>query len=242
MHSPTPQLAVLWIIHERTGEHMTDPASFIRRNTALLAPPLVPEVRLHLAIEVVPLWRKTEEELEAEGVPPPYWAFAWAGGQALARYVLDHPEVVRGKKALDFGSGSGLVAIAAAKAGAAHVLAADIDGFAAAAIATNAEANGVCVDITQEDVIGRDGDWETILLGDMCYERPLAERLLAWLSESARAGVLVLLGDPGRTYFPKSGVEKVATYNVQTTRELEDREIRETSVYRLSPNLGAATV
>jgi len=212
---------------------MTDPASFIRQNTGLLPPPLVPEVRLHLATEVVPLWRKTEEELEKEGVPPPYWAFAWAGGQALARYVLDHPEAVRGKKALDFGSGSGLVAIAAAKAGAVHVLAADIDKFAAAAIALNAKANDAPIDITQEDVIGRDGDWETILLGDMCYERPLAERLLVWLSERARAGALVLLGDPGRTYFPKSGVEKLATYHVQTTRELEDREIRETSVYRL---------
>ena len=212
---------------------MTDPASFIRQNTALLAPPLVPEMRLHLATEVVPLWRKTEEELEAEGVPPPYWAFAWAGGQALARYLLDHPDAVRGKKALDFGSGSGLVAIAAAKAGAAHVLAADIDTIAAAAIALNAEKNEVRIDVTQEDVIGQEGDWETILLGDMCYERPLAERLLAWLNERARAGALVLLGDPGRTYFPKSGVEKLATYSVQTTRELEDREIRETSVYRL---------
>jgi len=212
---------------------MTPPAAFIRANTALIAPPLVPEIRLHLAVEVVPLWRKTEEELEAQGVPPPYWAFAWAGGQALARYVLDHPEAVRGKRVLDFGSGSGLVAIAAAKAGAAHVLAADIDKFAAAAIALNAEANDARIDITQEEVIGREGDWETILLGDMCYERPLAERLLAWLSERARAGALVLLGDPGRTYFPKSGVEKLATYRVQTTRELEDREIRETSVYRL---------
>ena len=221
------------MIHESDSARMTDPASFIRQNTGLLPPPLVPEVRLHLATEVVPLWRKTEEELEKEGVPPPYWAFAWAGGQALARYVLDHPEAVRGKKALDFGSGSGLVAIAAAKAGAMRVLAADIDKFAAAAIALNAEANDARIDITQEDVIGREGDWETILLGDMCYERPLAERLLVWLSERARAGALVLLGDPGRTYFPKSGVEKLATYRVQTTRELEDREIRETSVYRL---------
>ena len=212
---------------------MTDPASFIRQNTALLPPPLVPEVRLHLATDVVPLWRKTEEELEKEGVPPPYWAFAWAGGQALARYVLDHPDAVRGKKVLDFGSGSGLVAIAAAKAGAAHVLAADIDKFAAAAIALNAEANDARVEITKNDVIGRDGDWQTILCGDMCYERPLAERLLEWLTERMRAGALVLLGDPGRTYFPKSGVERLATYNVQTTRELEDREIRETSVYRL---------
>jgi len=212
---------------------MTSPAAFVRDNTALIAPPLVPEVRLHLATEVLPLWRKTEEELEKEGVPPPYWAFAWAGGQALARYVLDHPETVRGKSVLDFGSGSGLVAIAAAKAGAASVLAADIDAFAAAAIQLNAEANGARVAITQDDLIGRDDGWQTILLGDMCYGRPLAERLLVWLEERRRAGATVLLGDPGRSYFPKSGVEKLATYRVQTTRELEDREIRETSVYRL---------
>ncbi len=212
---------------------MTAPAPFVRDNTALIAPPLVPELRLHLATEVVPLWRKTEEELEKEGVPPPYWAFAWAGGQALARYVLDHPEVVRGKSVLDFGSGSGLVGIAAAKAGASRVLAADIDAFAAAAIALNAEANGARLDITHEDVIGRDGGWQTILVGDMCYERPLAERLTAWLRLRVSAGTTVLLGDPGRSYFPKSGVEKLATYHVQTTRDLEDREIRETSVYRL---------
>ena len=212
---------------------MTSPAAFVRDNTALIAPPLVPEVRLHLATEVVPLWRKTEEELEEQGVPPPYWAFAWAGGLALARYVLDHPEAVRGKSVLDFGSGSGLVAIAAAKAGAAQVLAADIDAFAAAAIRLNADANGANLVITQEDLIGSAGDWETILLGDMCYERPLAERLLIWLEEQRRAGAAVLLGDPGRSYFPASGVEKLATYRVATTRELEDREIRETSVYAL---------
>jgi predicted nicotinamide N-methyase len=212
---------------------MTSPGAFVRENTALIAPPLIPEVRLHLASEVVPLWRKTEEELEKEGVPPPYWAFAWAGGQALARYVLDHPEVVRGKSVLDFGSGSGLVAIAAAKAGAAHVLAADIDAFAAAAIQLNAEANGASVAITQEDLIGHAGDWATILVGDMCYERPLAERLLIWLEERVRAGAMVLLGDPGRNYFPASGVEKLATYRVETSRELEDREFRETSVYAL---------
>jgi predicted nicotinamide N-methyase len=136
---------------------------------------------------------------------------------------------------LDFGSGSGLVAIAAAKAGAAHVLAADIDDFAAAAIALNAEENGVQVEITTDDVIGRDGAWSVILIGDMCYERPLADRLTAWLKERARAGATVLMGDPGRTYFPKSGVEMLATYQVPTSRELEDRDMRETSVYRLSP-------
>ena len=207
-----------------------DPRTFILENTALAAPPLVPEIRLHLATEVVPLWRKTEEELEAEGVPPPYWAFAWAGGQALARYVLDNPAIVRGKSVLDFGSGSGLVAIAAKQAGAARVLAADIDAFAAAAIELNAQANDVAVGVTRDDVIGRAGDWQSVLVGDMCYERPLAERLIAWLKSS---GAPVLLGDPGRSYFPKSGIEKLATFRVQTTRELEDREIRETGVYRL---------
>jgi predicted nicotinamide N-methyase len=213
---------------------MPDPARFVAANTTLLSPPLVPEIRLHLATEVVPLWRKTEEELEAEGVPPPYWAFAWAGGQALARYVLDHPAEVAGKRVLDFGSGSGLVAIAAAKAGAADILAADIDAFAGAAIALNATANAVSIRVTRGDVIGVACTWDTILVGDMCYERPLAERLLAWLGDCARGGATVLLGDPGRSYFPKSGVEKLCTYNVQTTRDLEDREIRETSVYRFT--------
>jgi len=188
------------------------------------------EVDLHLATEVVPLWRKTEEELQAEGVPPPYWAFAWAGGQALARYVLDHPDLVRGKTVLDFGAGSGLVALAAAKAGAAQIFAADIDPFAAAAIAANAAVNGLAVSVLCHDVIGSDVAYDVILVGDMCYERPLAERLMAWLS-GARAQVL--LGDPGRSYFPKQGLEKLAAYSVPVTRDLEDREIRDTGVWRL---------
>jgi predicted nicotinamide N-methyase len=205
-------------------------AAFIRDNTELLSPPLVPEVRLHLATEIMPLWRKSEEELEAMGVPPPYWAFAWAGGQALARYVLDNTQAVRGKRVLDFGSGSGLVGITAAMAGAASVLSADIDRYAQAAIKLNAEMNGVTISTTTDDIIGTRGDWDIILIGDMCYERPLAERLLAWLRES---GVNALLGDPGRSYFPKADVERLALYNVQVTRDLEDREIRETGVYRL---------
>lgn len=212
---------------------MTDPAEFIRANTALVAPPLVPEVKLHLATEVVPLWQLTEEELAAKGVPPPYWAFAWAGGQALSRYILDHPEVVAGKSVLDFGSGSGLVAIAAARAGAERVLAADIDEFSQAAIKLNAVANTAILSTTRDDLIGTDGSWRIILVGDMCYERPLAERLLEWLRDRATHGATVLLGDPGRSYFPKGGVEKLASYRVRTTRDLEDREIRETSVYRL---------
>ncbi|HVP83265.1 MAG TPA: methyltransferase [Rhizomicrobium sp.] len=213
----------------------SDPAQFIRDNTELFAPPLVPEIRLHLATEVVPLWRKTEEELEQMGVPPPYWAFAWAGGQALSRYILDHTEEVAGKRVLDFGSGSGMIGIACVKAGAVSVLAADIDLYSVAAIKLNAEANDAHVDVTSDDVIGRDCVWDVILVGDMCYERPLAERLLAWLQS---CNARVLLGDPGRSYFPKTGVEKLATFRVQTTRELEDREIRETSVYLLETARG----
>jgi predicted nicotinamide N-methyase len=196
------------------------PEQFIRDNAVLTAPPLVPEIRLHLATEVVPLWRKTEEELEQMGVPPPYWAFAWAGGPAL----------VAGKRVLDFGAGSGLVALAAARAGAAFVLAADIDKFAIAAIHANAAANDLAVAAVSDDVIGSDALYDVILVGDMCYERPLAERLMLWLIASPAE---ILLGDPGRSYFPKTGLEKLAHYSVQTTRELEDREIRETGVWRL---------
>ncbi len=210
-----------------------DPIRFIRENTQFLAPPLVPEIKLHLATEVVPLWRKTEEELAEQGIPPPYWAFAWAGGQALARYVLDHPELVRGKSVLDFGSGSGLVALAARKAGAVAVTAADIDHLSGAAVALNAQQNELEVHVIQDDVIGTNGGWQIILVGDMCYERPLAERLMAWLMERKRADIQILLGDPGRSYFPKDAMEQLATFRVQTTRELEDREIRETGVYRL---------
>jgi predicted nicotinamide N-methyase len=193
---------------------------------------LVPEIALYLATEVVPLWRATEDELAQSGVPPPYWAFAWAGGQALARYVLDHPQIVRGKRVLDIGAGSGLVGLAAARAGAAEVLAADIDAFACAAIRLNAAANGCDIMVTEEDLIGASPAWDVILVGDLFYERPLAERLLAWLDPLR---IPALLGDPGRNYFPTTRVEKLASYSVQTTRDLEDREIRETGVYRLLP-------
>lgn len=214
------------------------PENFIVANAALTAPPLVPEIKLYLATEVVPLWRATEDELAEQGVPPPYWAFAWAGGQALARYVLDNPHTVRGKRVLDIGAGSGLVALAASQAGAAAVLAADIDAFACAAIRLNAQVNRQTshqtnhrdIAVTQDDLIGTANVWDVILVGDLFYERPLAERLLAWLTPLR---VPALLGDPGRNYFPKTQVEKLASYSVQTTRDLEDREIRETGVYRL---------
>jgi predicted nicotinamide N-methyase len=212
-----------------------DAASFIRANTAISSPPLVPEIRLHLASEITPLWQATEATLARDQLPPPYWAFAWAGGQALARHVLDHPALVRGKSVLDFGAGCGLLALAAAKAGAAAATAAEIDPFAAAAIALNAALNALEVRIETADVIGcTDIAWQVVLVGDMCYERPLAERLTAWLRRLAADGTLVLLGDPGRNYLPKEGLTALARYTVATPLDLEDRTTREGVVWRLT--------
>ena len=212
-----------------------DPVEFVRANTIVAAPPLVPEIRLHLASEITPLWHATEAGLAKAQLPPPYWAFAWAGGQALARYILDHPELVRGRAVLDFGAGSGLVAIAAAIAGA-RVTAAEIDPFAVAAIALNAAHNAVEIAIERMNVIDRTpAPWEAVLAGDMCYERPLAESLTQWLRALAARGVTVLLGDPGRTYLPATGLEALARYEVPTTLELEDRLSREGVVWRLLP-------
>jgi predicted nicotinamide N-methyase len=209
-------------------------ADFIRANTAIAAPPLVPEIKLHLAGEITPLWQATEASLEREQLPPPYWAFAWAGGQALARHVLDHPDLVRGKAVLDIGAGCGLLALAAAKAGAASATAAEIDAFAAAAIALNAALNDLTVAVETADVVGRfPVPWEIVLVGDMCYERPLAERLTQWLRALAGSGIDVLLGDPGRNYLPKDGLTELARYLVATPLDLEDRAQRETVVWRL---------
>jgi len=211
-----------------------DPAIFVRRNTAITAPPLVPEIRLHLATEITPIWQASEETLARSGLPPPFWAFAWAGGQALSRYVLDHPEQVAGRSVLDFGAGSGLVAIAAAKAGAASVAAAEIDHFAVAAIAANAALNKVAVAVTTADVLDiADAPWEVVIAGDVCYERPMADRVTAWLRVLAARGVLVLLGDPGRAYLPGAGLVERARYLVPTSLELEDREIREGIVWQV---------
>jgi predicted nicotinamide N-methyase len=207
---------------------------FVRTNTAVEVPPLIPEIRLYLANEVVPLWQATEVDLDALGVPPPYWAFAWAGGQALARYVLDSPEIVAGRTVLDFASGCGLAAIAAAMAGAETVTATDIDPYASAAIGLNAALNGVSVEVATGDVIGSRGPWDVVLAGDICYERPLADRVTAWLRELAESGVTVLLGDPGRTYLPKAGLDWVVRYAVKTTRELEDTDVRNAVVWRFA--------
>ena len=213
-----------------------DRTDFIAGNTRLLPVPLVPEIRLYLAHEAVPMWQKTEEELGEIGLPPPFWAFAWAGGQALARYVLDNPETVRGRSVLDLASGSGLVAIAAAQAAAANVLAADIDGFALAAIGLNAAANGVAVSTTGADLLDDPPPaFDTILVGDLFYERDLAARVLAWLEAARAQGSHVLIGDPGRSYLPKHRLSPIAEYSVPQTRELEDAEIKRSAVWRLQP-------
>lgn len=210
-----------------------DPTAFILENTALLSPPLVPEVKLRLAHEALALWEKTEEELTAIGLPPPYWAFAWAGGQALARYVLDNPAHVLAKTVLDVASGSGLVAIAALKAGARKVEASEIDAFACAAIAENVRANSVTRVATVGDRIGSDERWDVILVGDAFYEKPLADRLLPWLETLKARGARILIGDPGRNYFPKARFEHLARYEVPVTRALEDAEIKTTNVWRM---------
>jgi len=210
------------------------PGDFIRANTAIATPPLVPEIRLHLATEITPIWQASEDMLARGNVPPPFWAFPWAGGQALARHVLDHRDIVAGKRVLDFGAGSGLVAIAAAQAGAAAVTAAEIDDFAAVAITLNAALNGVAVVVATADLIGTSGNaWDVVLVGDMCYEQPLADRLTAWLRRLAGDGVAVLLGDPGRSYVPTSGLTKLARYTVATSRELEDRESRDGVIWQV---------
>lgn len=208
--------------------------AFIRENTRLQAPPHTPELQLHLADEVTPIWKLTEEALEEIGLPPPFWAFAWAGGQALARYILDHPELVAGRRVIDFATGSGIVAVAAMKAGAASVLAADIDVFCEAAVGLNAQANGVEIAFTDRNLLDvPPPEADVLLAGDICYERPMAEAVMAWLGQGRAAGARVLIGDPGRTYFPKDGLEKLAEYQVPTTRELEDLAVKRTSVWTL---------
>jgi predicted nicotinamide N-methyase len=205
--------------------------AFIRANTRLLAPPLAPELRLHLADEAVALWTKTETELRASGLPPPFWAFAWAGGQALARWIGDHPECVAGRRVLDFASGSGIAAIAAALAGAGRVEASEIDPFAQAAIALNASENRVAVDVLCEDVIGTDRGWDVVVAGDVAYERDMATAVFAWLEGLAQRGALALVGDPRRSYLALDRLECVAEYSVPTSRALEDAEVKRTGVF-----------
>ncbi len=211
-----------------------DRAVFITAHTRLMPVPHAPEIVLHLADEATALWQKTEDELGEIGLPPPFWAFAWAGGQALARFILDHPDIVRGKSVLDVATGSGLVAIAAAKAGARAVTAVDIDAFCAVAVGLNAAANGVDVAAETRDPVGSDGGFDVILAGDICYQRDMTEAMMEWLKPLAASGTTVLIGDPGRAYLPKTGLTRLAEYQVPVTRALEDLEIKRTAVWVLT--------
>ncbi|MCB9958678.1 MAG: methyltransferase [Rhodospirillaceae bacterium] len=214
-------------------------AAFIRTWTAAVPPPLVPELRLHTAEEATDLWQATEDELNAAGLPPPFWAFPWAGGQAVARWLLDHAGDVRGRAVLDFGAGGGLAALAAVKAGAVRAVAVDIDPFAATAQRLNAALNGLAVEVLEADIVGTPAGSgvlagiDLVVAGDVCYEAAMAGQVLTWLRGLVAAGLTVLLGDPGRTFAPTQGLEELASYQVPTPLALEDRTMRTTLVWRL---------
>jgi predicted nicotinamide N-methyase len=216
-----------------------DPEAFIRANTALETPAMVPEFKLWLASEYVPIWQATEQWLEEQNVDPPYWAFCWPGGQAVARYLLDNPQEVRGKRVIDFAAGSGVSSMAAARAGAASVVANDIDALSLIAARLNAEANGLTFDVSMDDwLLGSEAEpaADVVIAGDVCYEQEMSARALAWLRGHARRGRLVLLGDPGRNYFSAQGLEERARYTIPTSLQLENRGMRETIVWRVLPH------
>ncbi len=209
-----------------------DQQNFIRANARPSTAPLVPEFTLYLANEITPIWQATEDWLAHQNIAPPFWAFAWPGSQALARFILDNPASVAGRRVLDFAAGCGLAALAAARAGAALVEAAEIDPLALAAISLNARKNGLSVHALSEDVVGLACRWDLILCGDICYEAPMARHILPWLREMARSSE-VLIADPGRAYLPLSELKPIASYDVPTTRELEDNTLRRTVLYSL---------
>ena len=212
--------------------HAIDGAAFVRSNTVLSRAPVVPEITLHLATEITPTWQATEEWLAERNVEPPFWAFAWPGGQALARHILDHAASVAGRRVLDFAAGGGIAAIACALAGAAHVEAAEIDRLARAAIGLNAAANGVSIALPEVDVVGVACRWDLIVCGDVCYEAPMTAHIMPWLIQMARQ-TEVWLADPGRAYLPRDGLTSFAAYSVPTSLELEDCTERRVTLYRL---------
>ncbi|MGU3573950.1 class I SAM-dependent methyltransferase [Brucellaceae bacterium C25G] len=226
MKSDAPDVAL-----QPDSERIT---SFIIENTRLQNLDFVPEIKLYLADEAHDLWHKTEAELAVIGLPPPFWAFAWAGGQGVARYILDNPELVRDKHILDFAAGSGLVGIAAMKAGARSVVGADIDVFTMPAMTLNAAANKVELTTISENLIGQDLGWDVVLAGDVFYDKAFADLLIPWLRQLARRGVLVLMGDPGRAYLPEDDLSEQAFYQVPVTRALEDADIKNTRVWRFA--------
>jgi predicted nicotinamide N-methyase len=216
------------------------------RTHACLAPvPLTPELSIWQATDYAPLWEATEAWLQQQGLAPPFWAFPWAGGQAVARFILDEPHWVRGKRTLDFAAGSGLIALAAARVGASEAVAIDIDPLAIAAIRLNADANGLSVAPHLHNALAVDegpgaplpfrgsAAPELIVAGDICYERPFAEAALAWLRQWAAQGVVVLLGDPGRTYRPADGLQRLARFCVPVSRALEGGDEKVTDVWRV---------
>jgi predicted nicotinamide N-methyase len=209
-----------------------DEVAFVRAQTIQGHAPLVPEITLRLASEITPIWQATEAWLAERNVDPPFWAFAWPGGQALARHVLDHPQCVGGRRVLDFAAGGGIAAIACALTGAASVEAADTDALARTAIAANAAANAVSIVIPDADVVGTESRWDLILCGDVCYEAPMTAHILPWLRHMA-SDAEVWLADPGRGYLPRDGLHPFANYCVPTSRELEDRDERLVTLYRL---------
>lgn len=217
-----------------TSPPAPDLPAFIRANTEIAPAPFAPEIRLHLATEITPIWRATEDWLHHHALAPPFWAFAWLGGQALARHILDRPALVRGARVLDFAAGGGVSAIACAMAGAVTVEAADIDPFARAAIAMNANLNGVAVTVAAGDVVGDVNRWDLVLCGDVCYEAPMTSHIMPWLRDLSRTA-LVWIADPGRAYLPKTGLSEINRYSVPTLLELEDRSPRDVVLYRLTP-------
>ena len=214
----------------------SDLAALVRRGTRLQAPPSVPELQLHLAEDITDAWEDVERELASGALPPPFWAFAWVGGQGLARHVLDAPGEVRGLRVLDLATGSGLVALAARRAGARSVLAVDVDPVAGAAVAANAAANGLAVTFRCADLTGGPvPEVDVLLAGDVCYDREMTAAVLPWLRRAAAAGVRVLLGDPGRHYLPQDGLELLGEHEVPTTRDLEGVTVKRVRVYALQP-------
>ena len=212
---------------------------FIQKNTELGSPPLVPEIKLHLAVDATELWQMTTKELEDNGLPLPFWGFAWAGGQALARYILDNPQLVEDKSVIDMGAGSGLVGLSALFSQASQVDFKEIDCFAAEAIHLNLAANQldqnfqVILEHLPIFTPQNQNRWDVILAGDVFYEQEMSNIILSDLRKFARLGILVLVGDPGRTYFPKEGVKKLAQYPVETPIYLEEQNITETTIWQI---------
>ncbi len=214
---------------------MREAEAFIRAQTAISEAPLLPGLRLHLATEITPIWQASEAFLRQHGMEPPFWAFAWPGGQALGRAIRDAPAMVQGKRVLDFAAGCGIAGIIAAQCGAALVEAAEIDPLAVAAIGMNAALNGVAITALGEDVVGSACRWEVILAGDVCYEAPMTAHILPWLRAMAAAGAEVLVADPGRAYLPREGMQALSSHAVPTSLELEDRAERVVTIARLLP-------